>query len=77
MKDHLGENIQVDIYESKTVGGRLATSSIAERNYENGGSIIHTRNEYMNKFVKEFGKFSGCVFRMIQNDKRFLSTHGA
>lgn len=47
--------VDIDIYEARKIGGRLATVDVAGRNYETGGSIIHPRNKYMVSFVKSFG----------------------
>ena len=33
------------------LGGRLATVEVAGRYYETGGSIIHSSNQYMTKFL--------------------------
>ena len=33
------------------VGGRLATVLVAGREYETGGSIIHSANQYMVRFL--------------------------
>lgn len=47
--------VNIDIYEARQIGGRLATVDVAGRSYETGGSIIHPRNKYMVSFVKTFG----------------------
>ncbi|XP_032672865.1 prenylcysteine oxidase-like isoform X2 [Odontomachus brunneus] len=48
-------NLEIDLYEARHVGGRLATVTIGNNTYEAGGSIIHPRNMYMQKFVKLLG----------------------
>lgn len=50
-------NLEIDLYEAKHVGGRLATVKIGNNSYEAGGVIIHPRNMYMQKFVKLLGKY--------------------
>ncbi|KAG8232243.1 hypothetical protein J437_LFUL011796, partial [Ladona fulva] len=48
------EEIEIDVYESKKVGGRLATVDIDGLVYEVGGSVIHPDNRYMSHFCKKF-----------------------
>lgn len=50
-----GENVKIDLYEAEYIGGRLATINIDEREYESGGSIIHSKNRYMQLFTKMLG----------------------
>ncbi|KAE8747686.1 hypothetical protein FOCC_FOCC005665 [Frankliniella occidentalis] len=52
---HRVQKVDIDIYEARQIGGRLATVDVSGRNYETGGSIIHPRNKYMVSFVKNFG----------------------
>lgn len=52
-----GDNVEIDIYEKSTVGGRLATVRYNSEEYETGGAIIHERNKYMGSFVDKFGKW--------------------
>ena len=59
-------NATINIY-SKDVGGRLQTILISDREFETGGSILHPRNQYMKKFVEEFGKNVIFYFRQILN----------
>ncbi|KYM93830.1 Prenylcysteine oxidase [Cyphomyrmex costatus] len=49
------ESVKIDLYEPKTIGGRLATIKIDEDEIEAGGSIIHSKNMYMQRFVKLLG----------------------
>lgn len=53
----------IDLYEAKTIGGRLATVNIDNNEIEAGGSIIHPKNMYMQKFVKLMGKCGLFFFR--------------
>ncbi|XP_029167304.1 prenylcysteine oxidase-like [Nylanderia fulva] len=48
-------SLEIDLYEAKTIGGRLATVKINDDEVEAGGSIIHPKNMYMQKFVKLMG----------------------
>ena len=49
------DKVDIDIYEARKIGGRLATVDVAGRYYETGGSIVHSRNKYMMSFLKSFG----------------------
>jgi len=46
-------NASVDLFEASDIGGRLKTTSIAGREYEVGGSIIHPRNKLMVDFTEK------------------------
>ncbi|CAK9798124.1 Prenylcysteine oxidase-like [Anthophora plagiata] len=48
-------NVNIDLYEANTLGGRLATVQINDNEFEAGGSIIHPKNKYMQDFVKLLG----------------------
>ncbi|XP_012348516.1 prenylcysteine oxidase [Apis florea] len=48
-------NLNIDLYEAKTIGGRLATIKINNNEFEAGGSLIHSQNKYMQEFVKLLG----------------------
>ncbi|XP_078589109.1 prenylcysteine oxidase 1-like [Branchiostoma floridae x Branchiostoma japonicum] len=50
-----GDNVSIDMYEPREVGGRLATVKIGDEEFESGGSIIHPKNHYMVKFAEELG----------------------
>ena len=50
-----GDDVSIDMYESREVGGRLATVKIGDEEFESGGSIIHPKNHYMVKFAEELG----------------------
>lgn len=49
------EKVDITIFESGVVGGRLATINIAGHTYESGGSIIHPANVEMNVLVEKLG----------------------
>ncbi|XP_011643210.1 prenylcysteine oxidase 1-like [Pogonomyrmex barbatus] len=55
LSELLNGNLEIDLYEAKTVGGRLATIKIDGDEFEAGGSIIHPKNMYMQRFVKLLG----------------------
>ncbi|XP_076162493.1 prenylcysteine oxidase 1-like [Ptiloglossa arizonensis] len=48
-------NLNIDLYEAETIGGRLATVQIDNNEFEASGSIIHPENKYMQEFVKLLG----------------------
>ncbi|KAL6257655.1 hypothetical protein P5V15_011233 [Pogonomyrmex californicus] len=55
LSELLNGNLEIDLYEAKTVGGRLATITIDGDEFEAGGSVIHPKNMYMQRFVKLLG----------------------
>ncbi|XP_063957116.1 prenylcysteine oxidase 1-like [Lytechinus pictus] len=55
LRDLFGEDAAITLFEKGTIGGRLATVSIAGAQYEMGGSIVHPRNLYMKQFLQDFG----------------------
>uniref|UniRef100_V9KR20 Prenylcysteine oxidase 1 n=1 Tax=Callorhinchus milii TaxID=7868 RepID=V9KR20_CALMI len=55
MRQQFGKEVNIDVYESEKVGGRLATASLGGREYETGGSVIHSLNLHMKDFVKVLG----------------------
>lgn len=55
LQQHFGDDLVLDLYEHRTVGGRLAVLEIAGHTYEVGGSVIHPGNRYMVEFAKKFG----------------------
>ncbi|XP_076876450.1 prenylcysteine oxidase 1 [Brachyhypopomus gauderio] len=55
LRQEFGPGVQINVYEAGTVGGRLATESIREYEYESGGSIIHPLNLHMKHFVDKLG----------------------
>ena len=48
----------ITIYESGHIGGRLATTVMAGKEYEVGGSIIHSANKLMTEFLGETGNLN-------------------
>lgn len=55
MSELFGDDIKIDLYTPKNIGGRLATINVDGREYEAGGSIIHPRNRYMQQFTNMLG----------------------
>ncbi|XP_050523354.1 prenylcysteine oxidase 1-like [Daktulosphaira vitifoliae] len=52
LKEMFNEQVNIDLYEGNTIGGRIATVTLNDGNmYEAGGSVIHDRNRYMSNFV--------------------------
>ena len=41
------EDVEITVFSSSPVGGRLKVLELAGRKYESGGSIIHNTNKYM------------------------------
>lgn len=54
LRSLFGDNALIDLYEAENVGGRLSSVPFGDRNYEVGGSIIHSRNRYMTSFLSLF-----------------------
>uniref|UniRef100_H3AC38 Prenylcysteine oxidase 1 like n=2 Tax=Latimeria chalumnae TaxID=7897 RepID=H3AC38_LATCH len=50
-----GKEVKIDVYEKAVVGGRLATVTVNNQQYESGGSVIHSLNLHMQDFVKKLG----------------------
>ena len=48
--------VEIDLFEPKKLGGRLANIEVGGNEYEAGGSVIHPRNKYMQDFVKILGE---------------------
>ncbi|TRY75334.1 hypothetical protein TCAL_01354 [Tigriopus californicus] len=55
LRQGLGSNLSLTLFEMGEVGGRLATIEMAGHEYESGGSIIHSQNREMATFVKTLG----------------------
>ncbi|CAG5872491.1 unnamed protein product [Menidia menidia] len=55
LRQHFGPEVQMDVFEKGEVGGRLATVTVNNNDYESGGSIIHSLNLHMQEFVKQLG----------------------
>ena len=55
LRKKFGPSCNITIYESGHIGGRLATTVMAGKEYEVGGSIIHSANKLMTEFLGETG----------------------
>ncbi|KAA0720417.1 Prenylcysteine oxidase-like [Triplophysa tibetana] len=55
LRQHFGPEVRIDVFEKNSVGGRLATVSVNNQEYESGGSIIHSLNLHMQDFVQQLG----------------------
>ena len=55
LRKKFGASCSITIFEEKQVGGRLATINLAGKEYEVGGSIIHSANKLMTDFLEETG----------------------
>jgi prenylcysteine oxidase/farnesylcysteine lyase len=56
MRELFGDEAKIDLYERYNVGGRLATITIDNWEYEVGGAIIHPKNTYMVNFTHILGE---------------------
>lgn len=55
LRDMFGDKVELVVFEqSNQIGGRLETVNFKGRDYELGGSILHSSNLYMKSFVKLF-----------------------
>lgn len=72
LKQGLGANLSLALFEMGEVGGRLATIEMAGHEYESGGSIIHSQNREMATFVKTLGK--SFLQSKRKNQERSLMT---
>lgn len=55
LRQHFGPEVTIDVFEKNSVGGRLATVTVNNQEYESGGSIIHSLNLHMQDFVQQLG----------------------
>ncbi|KAK6474792.1 prenylcysteine oxidase-like isoform X1 [Huso huso] len=55
LRQHFGQDVEIHVYEKGKVGGRLATVTVNNQEYESGGSVIHSLNLHMQDFVKLLG----------------------
>ncbi|XP_003217403.3 prenylcysteine oxidase-like [Anolis carolinensis] len=55
LQQHFGPQVQLDVYEKDTVGGRLSTVTVNKQQYESGGASIHALSLHMQDFVKLLG----------------------
>ncbi|XP_012271016.1 prenylcysteine oxidase [Orussus abietinus] len=80
------KHLEIDIYEVDKIGGRLATIAVGKNEYEAGGSIIHSRNRYMNDFLQllgmerrpfmenqRFGIWNGDAFVFEESNSEIIS----
>ncbi|KAL7844718.1 hypothetical protein SRHO_G00232570 [Serrasalmus rhombeus] len=75
LRQHFGPEVRIDVFERKAVGGRLATVTVNQQDYESGGSIIHSLNLHMQDFVKQLGlKYRKSVAgkTAVFNGKEFI-----
>ncbi|KAM9312562.1 prenylcysteine oxidase 1-like [Gastrophryne carolinensis] len=52
LHQQFGPQVQIDVYEAERVGGRLATLTVNQQQYESGSASIHSLNLHMQDFVK-------------------------
>ncbi|XP_014258768.1 prenylcysteine oxidase 1-like [Cimex lectularius] len=52
LREFFNDDVSIDLYEQSKIGGRLSTITIDEKEYEVGGSIIHTKNKHAVDLVK-------------------------
>lgn len=58
-------DFEIDLYEPGKIGGRLATINVNGYEFESGGSIIHSNNMYLRKYVEKFSKyFYICLLKL-------------
>ncbi|XP_069774020.1 prenylcysteine oxidase 1-like [Narcine bancroftii] len=55
LRQYFGHNTQIDVYESGSVGGRLAKTTISGQDHEIGGATIHPLSLHMKEFVQLLG----------------------
>ncbi|XP_027881544.1 prenylcysteine oxidase 1 [Xiphophorus couchianus] len=55
LREEFGPVVKIDVFESGTVGGRLATVKMGDYEYETGGSVIHPLNLHMKQFIEKIG----------------------
>ncbi|KAL3841327.1 hypothetical protein ACJMK2_019489 [Sinanodonta woodiana] len=79
LRELFGDSAQIDIFERKAVGGRLAVINIDDHYYNAGGSIIHPQNMYMVNFTNMLGlgmdtKPGSGTFGLFNGDEMLFST---
>lgn len=57
LRESMQNNVEIDVYESDQIGGRLATRDFKGNSYEVGGCVIHSRNKYMNNFREQLSRY--------------------
>ncbi|KAF0031412.1 hypothetical protein F2P81_015967 [Scophthalmus maximus] len=55
LRQEFGAGVKIDVFESGTVCGRLATVKVGDHEYETGGLLIHPLNLHMKHFVEKLG----------------------
>ncbi|XP_078285120.1 prenylcysteine oxidase 1-like isoform X2 [Rhinoraja longicauda] len=55
LRQYFGQDVQIDVYESGAVGGRLAKASISGQDHEIGAATIHPLSLHMKEFVRLLG----------------------
>ena len=70
LRKKFGPSCNITIYESGHIGGRLATTVMAGKEYEVGGSIIHSANKLMTEFLGETGNL--CLYVRITDMTYFI-----
>ncbi|XP_062290821.1 prenylcysteine oxidase 1 [Scomber scombrus] len=55
LRKEFGAGVKIDVFEPGNVGGRLATVTIGDYEYETGGAIIHPLNLHMKEFIEKIG----------------------
>ncbi|XP_029941017.1 prenylcysteine oxidase 1 [Salarias fasciatus] len=55
LREEFGPVVKIDVFESGSVGGRLATVKMGDYEYETGGSVIHPLNLHMKHFIEKIG----------------------
>ncbi|KAG8442595.1 hypothetical protein GDO86_011402 [Hymenochirus boettgeri] len=55
LQQQFGAQVQIDLYEADRIGGRLATLTVNNQQYESGSPYIHSLNLHMQGFVKHLG----------------------
>lgn len=68
LSDLFKDNLKIDLFEQKQLGGRLSNVEIGGNEFEAGGAVIHPKNKYMQDFVK--------LLDLKKNDHEDSSTLG-
>ncbi|XP_062582100.1 prenylcysteine oxidase 1-like [Saccostrea cucullata] len=55
LRQLFGNDAKIDIFEKRHIGGRLATLTLGDHQFEAGGTLIHPKNMYMVNFTKLLG----------------------
>lgn len=84
IRKHLGPKAEIHMYEkSNKIGGRLRVAEFDGKLFEAGGSIIHSSNKYMVRFINELGLKRNSAANVkvssifgIYDGKNFVFTEG-